>query len=293
MLDYQLLSPEENVDEVYPYRRVWGSLATELALVLGLCVGVYIAVGFGVVADTFSPLAKVGLSLAPLLIFYVISIWRERQALRPREGLLRLLLYSAIATNGVVIPVIDLLITPDQWLVDGGFFARVIGYTLTLGVVTAGMFYAVPRYTVWPSAYEVRVDGIAYSVPVALGYATVLNLRLILENEPTMDAMALRVLVNVYLYVAMSAIIGYFLSELAIGTVQVFWLPLGLFVASFVGGLFFSFRRIAIVAGLGSRDVGALLLVLGFTVLVLFVLSFLIENAEERMAAIRGVRRIR
>jgi hypothetical protein len=293
LLDYQLLSPEENVDEVYPYRRVWRSLVTELLLVLLLCGGLYFAVGFGVLQDTFTPLAKVGLSLAPVVFFYAVSIRRERRAIRPRGGLLRLFVYSTIATNGLVIPITELLITPELWLAEGGFFARVIGYTLTLGVVAAGLFYAVPRYTVWPDAFQVRVDGIAYSVPVALGYATVLNLRLVLDGEPTMDAMALRVLVNVYFYTTISAIMGYFLAELAIGKVQVFWLPLGLFTAAFVGGVFFSFRRIAIVAGLGSRDIGAFFLVIGFAVVVLFALSFLIENADERMAALQGVRRIR
>lgn len=293
MLDYQLLSPDENVDEVYPYRRVWRALVTELGLVLLICGGLYFLVGFGILADTFSPIAKVLLSLVPVVLFYLISIRRERRAIRPRRGLLGLFVYTVIVTNGIVIPIIDLVITPELWLAEGDFFARVIGYTLTLGIVVSATFYALPRYTVWPNAFEVRIDGIAFSVPVALGYATVLNLRLILEGEPTMDAMALRVLVNVYLYVAMSAVMGYFLAELTIGSVQPFWLPLGLFVTSFLGGLFFSFRRIAIVAGLGSRDIGALFLVIGFAVVVLFALSFLIENAEERMAAIRGVRRIR
>lgn len=293
MLDYQLLSPEEDVDEIYPYRRVWRPLAIELFLLLVICGGMFFAVSFGFIADTFALPLKVLLSMVPIGLFYVISVRREKNALQPREGLLRLLLLSLIVTNGVAVPMIDLIITPDAWLPEGGFFSRLIGYTLTLGVLSAGLQYAVVRYTIWPDNFRVRVDGIAYSVPVALGYATVTNLQYMIADEPDMGAAALRILVNVYYYMAIGAVMGYFLAEFAIGRVQIFWMALGLFIASFLGGIFFAFRRIAIVSGLGSRDIGALGLVLAFTFIVLFALSFLIENADQRTASRHGIRRIR
>lgn len=293
MLDYQLLSPEQDVEELYPYRRVWRTLFLELMVVLVVMGGVFFGVGFGFIDATISPSIEIVLSLVPLLVFYVLSVRRETRAQQPREGLLLVLGLSLVLANGVAYPLITTVITPDEWLAEGGFFSRIIGYMLTMGVVAAFSLYVVVRYSVWPHAFRVRVDGIAYAVPAALGYATVMNLQFMLTEAPTLDAAALRILTNVFVYTAIAVVMGYFLSEMALGEVQVFWLPLGLVIAALLNALFMAFRRISVVSGLGSRAIGPFFLSIGFAAAVLLAVSFLMENAAERAAARRGVRRIR
>ena len=293
MFEYQLLSPEEEIEEIYPYRRVWQTLIIELGLLSVMMVGLFFAVGFGFISFGFSFTLELALCLIPLGLFYFFSVRREARAIQPREGLLMLLVLSMIVVNGVSFPIQDGIITPEAWLVSGGFFNRIIGYTLTIGVLVAFTKYAVLRYSIWPQAFRVRVDGIAYSVPVSLGYATVANLRFVLAEEPTLDALAARILVNVIFHVMIGAIIGYFLAEIAFHRVQFYWLALGIFSASFIASLFVAFRRISLVSGLGSRAIGPIGLGLGFGIAILYALSFLIESADARMAAREGVKRIR
>ncbi len=294
MLEYQLLSPEEEAEEIFPFRRVWRALFVEMGALLVVVVGILIATRIGMLEDSYSPQLNVLLALAPVGIFIVVSVRRERRAPQPREGLPAVLILSAIAANGAAWPVIGSVFTPERWLADAGFFSRIIGYTLTLGALAALVKVLVLRYTVWPMRFRARLDGVAYGVPAALGYATVITLHFVRDEEPILSAAAIRVLTNVYLHIAVGAILGYFLAELAIGSnVPVLWLPLGLSISAFLSGVYIAFRRIASVSGLGSRDLGGMALVIGFAALLLGALAFLIESADERTAARRGWRRLR
>lgn len=294
MLEYQLLSPEEEIEETFPYRRVWQALSLEMGLLLIIVAAIYILVQVGVLADYHAPHLSIGVALVPIALFYSISIRRERQVLQPRTQMLVILLLSIIATNGVAWPIINFAITPERWLPHTGFFARIIGYTLTLGILGELVKYLVVRYTIWPQNIRSLLDGVAYSVPAALGYALVLNAHYILTEEPLLTSAVFRIIINVYLHIAVGAVMGYFLAELALNPQGPFyWLPLGLILSAFLGSLYFVFRRVAISSGLGSRPLGGVILAIAFALLVLGALAFIIENAEERTAARQGVRRIR
>lgn len=294
LLEYQLLSPEEEIEETFPYRRVWRALTLEMGLLL-LAVGViYVLIQAGILANRYTPTLSLAVAVLPIGLFYVISVRRERQAIQPRTKLLVILLLSIIATNGVAWPMIHSVLTPDRWLPEAGFFSRIIGYTLTLGILGETTKYLVVRYTVWPSQIRMLLDGIAYSVPAALGYALILNVQYIINEDPLLTSAIFRVIINVYLHIAAGAIMGYFLAELAINPNGPFyWFPMGLGLSAFLGSLYFVFRRVSISSGLSSRPLGGVLLGIAFAVLLLGILSFIIENAEERAAARQGVRRIR
>lgn len=292
MQDFQLLSPEEEVDEIYPYRRVWRSLILEMVLLFVLMIGVFVAIQFEVVEDTYLGLLGTGVVFAPLGFFLIVSIRGERRAFQPRERLLTIVLVSAIVANGVAVPLVNLIFTPDQWLPEAGFFTRIFGYMLTLGVTAEFLKYAVVRYTVWPNAIRTRLDGVAYGVAAALGYATVFNLRDMFLEQPNLSAGTFQVVTTVYWHISIGAILGYFLAELAIGKPSLIWLPLGLFIASFLNGIYAAFRGIAIVSGLGSRAIGGVLVITGFSIVVLGIMSFLIESADRRVSEQTGIERI-
>lgn len=294
LLEYQLLSPEEEIEETFPYRRVWRALTLEMGLLLATVAVVYILAQAGVLTNQYSPILSIAIALLPLALFYAISVRRERQAIQPRTRLLVILLLSTIAANGVAWPLISFVFTPDLWLPEAGFFTRIIGYTLTLGILGETTKYLVVRYTIWPQQIRTLLDGIAYSIPAALGYAFIMNIQYILGDEPQLTSALFRIVINVYLHIAVGAVMGYFLAELAVNPSGPFyWFPMGLGLSAFLGSLYFVFRRVSISSGLGSRPLGGILLVIAFAILILGALSFIIENAEERAAARQGVRRIR
>ncbi|MBI5931611.1 MAG: PrsW family intramembrane metalloprotease [Chloroflexi bacterium] len=293
MRDFQLLAPAEAGEEPFPYRRVWRTLILELAVLGGAVIFVIMATRLGLVADTYSRTLSSGLALLPIVVFLFFSVRRERRVLEPRQGLIAILFLSMVIANGLAVPVINEVFTPERWLPGAGFFNRILGYAFTIGILSEFIKYAVVRYTMWPSRFRIRLDGIAYSTAAALGFATVLNLRLVLYDELTLSSAAINILTNVYIHIAIAAVMGYFLGELAIGNPSAMWLPIGLFVAAMLSGIHFAFRGIAIASGLGSRAIGGLFLVIGLTAAILGVLSFIIESADARMADKLGVRRIR
>lgn len=295
MLDYQLLSPEEEIEEIFPYRRVWQTLSTEMSVLLGIVAGVILATRLELIEDVHQQPISILLALVPIGLFYIFSVRREQQAIEPRSHLMLILILSIIVANGVAWPIIESVITPDRWMTNLGFFSRIIGYSLTIGNLAIITQYVVVRYTAWPNGFRSRLDGIAYSVPAAIGYSLVLNVHYILNEEPILSAAAIRILTNVYLQITVGAVMGYFLAEMteSENPPPIFWLPMGLSVAAFLGGVYIAFRRITVISGMSSRVLGPLFLVIGFAVFILSVLAFVIESADERTASRAGIQRIR
>lgn len=293
MRDFQLLAPSEEGEEPFPYRRVWRPLTIELGVLAAAVLFILFTTRLGILADTYSRTLSSGLALLPIAAYWFFSIRRERLALEPRQGLTAILFLSMVMANGVAVPIISELFTPERWLPGAGFFNRILGYAFTIGILSEFIKYAVVRYTMWPNRFRIRLDGIAYSTAAALGFATVLNLRLVFYDELTLSSAAVNILTNVYIHIAIGAVIGYFLGEFAVGNPSAVWLPTGLVVAAILSGIHFAFRGIAISSGLGSRAIGGLFLGIGISAAILGILSFIIESADARMADKLGVRRIR
>jgi len=292
-----LLAPEEAIEERYPYRRVWRTSAQEIGVLLFtvlLIVGVSSFTSF--LPDTYAnPRAKTGLALLPLATWLFFSYRGERQALIPRTGLIGMVILGGLVGYGVAVPLEEHVWKPDLWLPAQGFFGRILGYTFTVGFTSIFLKYLVVRYTVWPQRFNQRLDGIAYILAVAVGYATVFNLHAAWFTDITLAALAMRVASITFSQLSTALLIGYFLSELRISRPPVFWMPMGLLMASFISGLYFAFRSMTLVGSLqvastGSSPLRSLMLAAGLVIVMFLVMSFLIESADTRMEALTGRR---
>ncbi|HML22508.1 MAG TPA: PrsW family glutamic-type intramembrane protease [Aggregatilinea sp.] len=289
-----LLAPEEEVIEVYPYRRVWSTTWLEVGVLAVVVVAIVVLTDFvGVLpADYVAPLPKTGMALLPFVAWLVISYRAEHTAIEPRTGMLRLLIMGALVANGVAIPLEERLFLPDRWLLDAGFFGRVLGYAFTIGFTAEFLKYAVMRYTIWPQRFQQRLDGVAYGLAVSMGFATVLNLHFALYTDATLYATALRVISNTFQHMALGIILGYFLAELRVARPPVFWIPAGLFLTAILSGFYYAFHALAIVGGLGISPLRGLMLALGVVGAALLIMAFLIESADTRMEALTGRRQL-
>jgi len=294
-----LLAPEEEPVEVYPYRRVWQTTWIEVLLLFFVVAGVYAA------AEVFGLLprnlrdgnGKLALALLPLAAWLLISYRGERRAPEPRPHLLSVLLLGALVANAIAVPLSERLFTPDRWLPQQGFFGRVLGYTFTVSFTAEFLKYAVLRYTVWMTHIHQRLDAAAYALAVSLGFAVMLNVRFALDSDATVVATGLWVASNTFSHLATGLLVGFFLGELRLTRQPVFWMPAGLLTAAFAGGLYYGFRGIAIVSGLGigetaSSPVRGLALAFGLIAAVLLSLAFLIQSADERQQAIASRREL-
>lgn len=293
-----LLAPEEEAAEVYPYRRVWRTSALEVgALLIAVLLIVILTQLLDLLPDRWTtPLPRVGIALLPGAAWLFFSYRGERRAPQPRSGLIGVLILGSLVANGVAIPLEDRLFVLDRWLPGQGFFGRVLGYMATAGFTAEFLKYAVLRYTIWPGRIRQRLDGVAYALAVSLGYALVYNLHAALYTDATLSATALRVASVTLSQLGIGVVMGFFLAELAIGRVPIFWVSIGLGLSSLLEGLYYAFRSLAIVGGLSvtgsaSAPLRGLALASGLVVILFAIFAFLIDSADRRMEAVIGRRR--
>ena len=291
------LAPVEEQEEFYPYRRVWRTSWFEALVVFGVVAVLVVLSDFlGVLPSTSrEPLFKLGLALLPVAAWFFFSYVGEQRVLEPRTGLLGVLVLGALVASGIIIPLEEQVFGSERWLAEVPFFGRVSGYMLTVGFASEFLKYVVLRYSVWPGRFTQRLDGIAYALAVSTGFALVFNLDAALTADATVLATAYRVASITFSNLAVGVIMGFFLAELQIGRVPVFWIPLGLVIAALIRGLYFAFRGVAIVGGLqvgatASSPWRGLLLAMGLLSVMYTVVSFVISNADARMALAGGVR---
>ena len=297
-MNYQLLSPEEEIQQIYPYRRVWRSLIIEMTLSLLVMSTILLLVTFNAIRNDAQPELHFLLAILPILLFGWFSARVERRVYQPRPHLISVMVLSMVLANGVAALLLDEVYTPKLWLPQTGFFGRIFGYMATAGILSAFIQYGVIRYTVWENSFRIRLDGVAYGVATAVGYATVFNVRYILFEDPLLTAAVIRILSTLYMHILVGVLMGYFTGEFAIGRPPIFWIPLGLGITSFVYGIYMAFRSISVKSGFsleatGDRPIGPYFLAIGLTVVTLGIVFFLIESADERMAHRAGVERIR
>src|SRR5262249_19517007 len=150
---------------------------------------------------------------------------------------------SALAANAIGLPLVDHAFAVDQWLVTAPGITRILGYTLTAGIVQEILKYAVIRYSVWPQCFRTRSDGIAYAMAAGIGYATVLNLNYAFTTVADPASTAPRITEFTLTQVSISLIVGYFLAELALSEDAImFGLPGSLLFAAFLTGLMTTVR---------------------------------------------------
>src|SRR5690606_2074732 len=95
--------------------------------------------------------------------------------------------------------------------------SRIVGYTFTVGMTQALTCYLVVRYVAWQDCMRVRIDGIAFMLAAAVGYATVLNLQYVVNVDAAIDIIAMRVFHNTALLYAVAIVIGFGLGETKFG----------------------------------------------------------------------------
>jgi hypothetical protein len=289
-----LLTPQREESERYPYRRVWRTAWLEALLLLAIAA----ALAFGtrlielrLPADLERALSF-AYALLPLSLWLSISYAAERRALQPRRNLPAVLMLSGLAASGVAVPLTSIF-AAEEWLSTASGLNRIIGYTLTVGMVHEPLKYAVLRYSVWRTDFNTRLDAVAYAMAAAVGFATALNVHFALTNTLSLASAALRMTEIALAQIAISPIIGFVLYELRKPTVFVLTPLLGVLIAALFNALSIVIRAGLIVSGI-SRTSTANNAIYGlgmavFLVVVLFsALSFLVRAADEREALRAG-----
>jgi RsiW-degrading membrane proteinase PrsW (M82 family) len=291
----RLLTPPREEEEVYPYRPVWESIAIETAILFFITLGLYIAIGwFGIrVPTALNRPVNLGLALSPAMLWVVASLWRERAVPQPRHNLAGVFVISALAANAIGIPFLNSLKT-DEWLPFLGMFERIFGYAVTAGIVQETLKYLVVRYAVWPNAFRIRLDSVAYFATAAVAYATVANLHLVFGETMTPDVFSMRVFSATTMHLAASVFVAYGLAEARFNPRTFFVMPMMMLFAALMTGIIIVTRSSMIntkfFLGISAtRPLFGLVVSLGMVIVALVVGAFLFNVAErEEREAVAG-----
>lgn len=265
----KLITPPKEEDEISPYFPIWGSVAVQVSVLVGVAVALYVAAAFlGLrFPSELSLPVNIGLACLPLLLWFVSAPLRERSALEPRQQLIPVVILSALLANAIGIPLLRDTLQPESWLSLSSASNRIIGYTITYGLVQEFLKYLVLRYLVWPRSFRVRDDAIAYGIASAVGYALMLNLDYVFSNAVAPDVAILRILSLTGLNLVGSMIMAYGLYETSKSHPPLYILPISLFLAALLHGFAIPLRSGFVNAGLAlTISTTRPIIGLGFTI---------------------------
>ncbi|MDQ1300774.1 MAG: PrsW family intrarane metalloprotease [Chloroflexota bacterium] len=184
-------------------------------------------------------LAGVVLAVVPAALWLAFFYAQDRLEPEPKGYVLGVLVLGALLASAVGIPVVRGLFHVQDWL-SQSLGVNLLGAILVVGFVQEFLVYVAVRYSVYPlPEFDERLDGILYGTAAGLGYATVLNIRYVVESGGVNLAMGvLTVVITALAQASFGGVIGYFLGRAKFEAEPVWWLPAGLTLAAALNGLF-------------------------------------------------------
>jgi hypothetical protein len=294
----RLIAPPVEEQPIYPYARVWRSLALfgVSLFVVTLVMWTLDAFVLDIERTLYAPIA-ISIALIPAGLWALFALLPERGALEPRRGLIAVFAVSALVANGITLPVIEGVLQIERWLPLADLVTRIIGYTIGVGVAHEISKYLVVRLLTWDSLLRARMDSIAYVTAAAVGYATALNLVTALRDPAAPAASAFAVFGTIAFSLAPSLIVGYGFGEARFSNPNAFLLIISFAMAALIFGVATVLRSNLVNAGFVLAEqvqTSAPSPIFGLAISVVLLLGMsivvasLITSAERREAEIRA-----
>lgn len=218
---------------------VWQRITVQLGILSVTALAIVLATEL--LGLQFEGAVRRVLSLAlvplPLLLWLLFSALPESRFARPRRRLVSVAILSGLCASAFGLPLIDDFFQIGQWLPLESVVQRIVGYTVTVGVVDVSIKFMVLRFLALPEALRARSDVVAYAMAAAVGYSFYINLVSIWRLDPVWELAAIVVLSNMAIQFASS-------MAMTLGIVATYFanafpsiLPLSLVVAALSTGL--------------------------------------------------------
>ncbi len=232
--------------------------------------------------------ANVVLALLPFILWMLFSRIPENNAIEPRRRLLTTFTVTALVANAIGIPLVNTIFEPDAWLPLQSNLNRILGYTLTVGVLHEFLKYLVLRYIVYPDYFRIREDAVAYGAATAVAYATVISITYVLANPTAApDVVIMRIFAILSIQITGSIIVAFGLSETLFSNALSFFMPMMMMLSALLAGMAITLRSSFLNATLGltiseQREIFGLLFSVIFYFIPMAVFFFLFNITERR-----------
>ncbi len=286
----RLITPPKEEEEIYPYRRAWRSIFLESGIVLGMMLVVFVLVNYvGLdIPLEFRVYASLAIALTPAILWMGFSRIPENNVIEPRRRLLTTFTVTALVANAIGIPLVNTIFEPDAWLPLQSNLNRILGYTLTVGVLHEFLKYMVLRYIVYPDYFRIRADAVAYGAATATAYATIINVTYVLANPTAApDVVTMRVFAVLSIQIIGSIIVAFGLSETLFSNALSFFMPMMIMLSALLAGMAITLRSSFLNATLGlsissQREIFGLLFSVIFYFIPMAIFFFLFNITERR-----------
>ena len=272
-----------------PFLPVWRRIVVQLAVLT-------VALSLVVMADALlrprldaqvGRALTLGLTPLPFLLWLAVSGLPESRASRPRRRLIGVAAVSAMAAASIGMPLVQDFFRVQDWLPLQSVFARILGYTLTAGVVDAGLKFVTLRYMTYPQVLQARADAFAYAFASAIGYSSVLSLTQIWELEPTLGGAALLLLSNFTIQLSSGMFVALGIAIAFFSDANPFALPLAILTAALTTGIITALAGSILsgplsAAGSADRPILAIGLLAAALAVTVSAVYFLHANSERR-----------
>jgi RsiW-degrading membrane proteinase PrsW (M82 family) len=238
---------------------VWRAQALAVAGLLGLVI---VATLIGAVAGrslSGTPLLVVGLVIAilPAAAWMVLFYREDRVEPEPRGYVLGVMALGALLAAGLGIPLVTNVLQVGTWAGDS-VAVQLAASVLGIGLVQASLIYAAVRASVYSSPeFDEATDGVIYGTAAGLGYATVLNVGLILDSGgAALSYASISAVLTALILAGAGGIVGHFLSGPKLRGRPVWWSAAGVALAAVVLGVYLTVRS---VVAAGTLSVAGIL----------------------------------
>src|SRR4051794_12442567 len=215
--------------------------------------GIIQIVGVGVVsaiiaflAGQLGPLAPGTLTIVGVILAIVPSaVWlyffyrQDRLEPEPKTKLAAVFLLALLLTSALGLPLINDWFQVRVWA-SADSVTSLLTSILIVGFTWQAIAYAAVRLVVYNTPeFDERMDGIVYGTVAGLGLATLLNLNYVIANGGVaLGPGVIRVVTTALAQASFSGLLGYFMAEAKFEHKPIWWVPLGLFIAAVLNGLF-------------------------------------------------------
>ncbi len=273
----------------YAFLPVWRRMSFQL-MILSLIAGAFVMSSelLALRLDAaFSRAISLTVVVVPVILWLILSVSAEYRFARPRRRLIGVAVISGLTASAIGLPVVETFFAVEQWLPLQSVFQRIIGYTVTAGIVDVGLKFVVLRYLIYPQGLRVRSDAVAYAFASAVGYSFYLNFVLIWRLEPTWDIAAIYALANVSIQFASSLFIALGIVESYFGDAFPLVLPINLSLAAIAAGVITALfpglmSGLISQAGSSDRPLFGLAMLVSSWCIALAITYFLYATSERR-----------
>jgi protease PrsW len=227
------------------------------------------------------------LAIVPSAVWLYFFYRQDRLEPEPKTKLATVFLLALLLTWALGVPLINDWFRMPAWA-SAESVTSLLASILIVGFTWQAIAYVAVRLVVYATPeFDERMDGIVYGTVAGLGVATLLNLNYVIANGGVaLGPGVIRVVTTALAQASFSGLLGYFMAEAKFEHKPIWWVPLGLFIAAVLNGLFSWLLGEVSASGLTVSPWRSLVLGIVVALAVFALLLMLMRRAtQETLAA--------